>query len=75
MKREMEMFKKEVQTNINELENDAEFHKISEQWFCHSMEKKYSYNFRWMGFAHYPISAGYCCNAGNNLGGEARSDH
>lgn len=49
MKREMEMFKKEVQTNINELENDAEFHKISEQWFCHSMEKKYSYNFRWMG--------------------------
>ena len=49
MKREMEMFKKEVKTNINELENDAEFHKISEQWFCHSMEKKYSYNFRWMG--------------------------
>lgn len=49
MKDPIELFKEEVKDNIETLGKDTRIHELSEQWFCKSMEDKYSYNFRWLG--------------------------
>lgn len=49
MKNPIEEFKKEVENNIKNLGEDTELHQLSEQWFCKSIDDKYSYNFRWLG--------------------------
>lgn len=49
MKDEIQKFNEEVEENITRLEQDSDLKQISEEWFCRSMEDKYSYNFRWMG--------------------------
>lgn len=49
MRDEIQAFKEEVRENIENLNNDTELQKLSQEWFCRSMEGKYSYNFSWMG--------------------------
>lgn len=45
----IEEFKKEVQENIEEMNNDKDMKYITKQWFEKSAEHKYSYNFSWLG--------------------------
>ncbi|MCI9082440.1 MAG: cephalosporin hydroxylase [Lachnospiraceae bacterium] len=49
MNNPIEQFKEEVKQNIEKLGEDTQLRELSEQWFCKSMDDKYSYNFRWMG--------------------------
>lgn len=49
MKSEIEKFEDEVRENISRMGSDVKLQKLSEDWFCRSMEDKYSYNFCWMG--------------------------
>lgn len=42
-------FREEVEKNIEILSNDKKIREISKKWMSESIEKKYSYNFSWMG--------------------------
>lgn len=45
----IEEFKKEVQENIEKMNNDKDMKHITQKWFEKSAELKYSYNFSWLG--------------------------
>lgn len=46
---QIENFKNEVRQNIKELGEDKKLKELSNCWLKNSVERKYSYNFTWMG--------------------------
>lgn len=49
MSNEINEFKNEVQERIESYAEDKELQKLSKDWLQQSMQKKYVYNFSWMG--------------------------
>jgi cephalosporin hydroxylase len=46
---EIEQFNKEKEERINSYSNDKNFKEISQKWLLESFQKKYEYNFNWLG--------------------------
>jgi cephalosporin hydroxylase len=46
---QLESFKKQVDTNVAGIGNDAHFSELSHSWLCEAIKHNYAQNFTWMG--------------------------
>ena len=67
-------FLKEREQQIRDMTQDTGFVTLSQRWLQESMQRRYVYNFDWLGRPIIQYPQDICCGAGARVACSARSD-